>query len=240
MLRFLILVLFCYSAKAFPEEYREPNKQDLAAQQKHINETLKQTSKFEKNKEFIESVAKQRTDIQQVFEQRNALVNPRLDFLNQDAKAKNIEDILGAGKNINSKPVETTGPIVMVSFSMSDSQIKSLIDEMSLIGGVVVIRGLIDGDFTKTIKKMRSIAQEKSGGVSIDPAAFKRYSVASVPAFILPLEAQKICTDSECPPPSHVKASGSATYRYFLELIERTGSDPEKIIASQWLAKYGD
>ncbi len=139
-------------------------------------------------------------------------------------------------------------PIVLVSFSMPDNQLKALITEAHKVGAVVAIRGLVNDDFKQTLIKLRQLTNTNTdsleqgnnsqiGGIIIDPTLFRRFSVSTVPTFILPLESLQPCTEQGCVVPEHVQATGSATLKYFLDLVARTGSKAEQQAAQVWLAK---
>lgn len=135
----------------------------------------------------------------------------------------------------NSAP-SSNAPVVLVSFSMPESQIKSLLEEAKRINAFVVIRGLIDDDFDKTIRKIKALSGEKVSGVAIDPTLFRRFNVTTVPTFILPLRPIESCLKDVCEVPPHVRATGSATFTYFLETVVRLGDQDERLAAQSWLA----
>ena len=128
--------------------------------------------------------------------------------------------------------------MALISFSMPQSQIKALMAEARQIGAVLAVRGLIGGDFKQTVMKIQSLAGEADTGMLIDPTRFRRFEVSAAPTFVLPLEPLRPCTDHACPTPVHVKATGSATFQYFLDLVARSGDAREKAEATVWLAKY--
>ena len=129
-------------------------------------------------------------------------------------------------------------PLVLISFGMPDSQIRGLLHEAHRMHAAVVIRGLLHDDWNRTIKKLRSLADERLAGVSIDPTAFTRFNVSRVPTFILPLERLAPCTPDGCRPVRHVRATGSASLSYFLDFVARTGTPEERHKARNWLAAH--
>ena len=129
-------------------------------------------------------------------------------------------------------------PLVLVSFSLPESQIHGLLKEAGRLKASVVIRGLIHDDWPETIAKLSGLAQEGLGGVSIDPTIFRRFQVSRVPTFILPLERLKPCTPAACTPTEHVRTTGSASLAYFLDFVARTGTDKERHKARNWLAAH--
>ena len=133
---------------------------------------------------------------------------------------------------------EITAPIVFVSFSMPESDIKNLINEMHKVKGGVVIRGLIDDDFKKTTAKISSLQTKDNAGVLIDPTLFQLFEIKTVPTYIIPLQPIEPCMDKDksCKQPKHIKATGAVSFRYVLDLVERTGSAEEKLLASKYSA----
>lgn len=78
-------------------------------------------------------------------------------------------------------PSSTTGFLVFVSQSMPAASIRSIWQQVHLIGGRVLFRGLIGGTFKETQRYI-----EELGIVAdIDPPKFDEYRVAVVPTFVL-------------------------------------------------------
>lgn len=76
--------------------------------------------------------------------------------------------------------------IVFVSFSMPDLSLKQIITDAARYHIPVVIRGLIDNSFKKTVARIFELIKENNkGGVSINPIWFKRYSINTVPACVV-------------------------------------------------------
>lgn len=79
------------------------------------------------------------------------------------------------------KPTEENQLLVFVSFSMGDEMIKTLAEDAAKKGARVLIRGLIENSWQKTLEKLKKI----QANVDIDPEAFKRFEVTVVPTFVL-------------------------------------------------------
>ncbi|MEC9357541.1 MAG: type-F conjugative transfer system pilin assembly protein TrbC [Pseudomonadota bacterium] len=118
--------------------------------------------------------------------------------------------------------------LIMVSFSMPDTALRSLAHEARRIGAPMVLRGLVKDSFPETLAAIRSLAGEASdmSGVSIDPTLFTRFAVQSVPTYVLLLEPLRTCTSRECAVPNHLRLSGESGLRHVLETMGR-GADPE-------------
>ena len=115
-----------------------------------------------------------------------------------------------------------------------------LMIEAKEIGATIALRGLIKDDFKETFLKLSQLASDLEFGLVIDPTLFKRFAVSAVPAFVLPLEPLRRCGEQGCPVPQYVKATGSVTLQYFLDLVARVGTPQEKTEAAFWLERYGD
>jgi conjugal transfer pilus assembly protein TrbC len=74
--------------------------------------------------------------------------------------------------------------IVFVSLGMPAQSLKQWLYQANQAGASVVIRGLIDNSFKKTASKIASIVKQSGGGIAIDPQAFERFQVNTVPAVV--------------------------------------------------------
>ena len=131
-----------------------------------------------------------------------------------------------------------TAPIVFVSFSMPEADIRNLINEMHKVKGGVVIRGLIHDDFKKTTAKIAALQTKDNAGVLIDPTLFQLFEIKQVPTYVIPMQPIEPCVekDKSCKQPKHIKAAGAVSFKYVLDLVERTGSAEEKAFASKYSA----
>ena len=121
------------------------------------------------------------------------------------------------------------GAILFVSFSMPESLLFTLADEAAQFNIPVVINGLVDGDFKKTITIFTRLNQRAKKqkhnftGLSIDPVWFEQFHITSVPALVVTArphhcEPQQICAGQ----PFDV-VYGNASVRRSLELIREKG-----------------
>lgn len=245
MLRLLMMLMVCFPAICFSDtpKYKEPDRNAIQEQQTAIDQALKQAETIQQDGTLDKLLIQEQGKLKALPSNMPGLNIKMPEYLEKERDDRYLAKALAAGKSINSQTESAESakyPIALISLSMPESQIKSLIAEAYQIGAAIVVRGLIDDDFQKTLIKLKQLAGEMDGGVLIDPTLFQRFSVDVAPTFVLPLEPLELCTDAGCPTPKHVKASGSATFQYFLDLVERSGSDKEKAEARQWLAKYGD
>lgn len=127
------------------------------------------------------------------------------------------------------------GAMLFVSFSMPESLLLRLSDEASTYNIPLVINGLVDGDFKKTIDtfaRLTTNAKKQSltfQGVSIDPVWFQQFHIESVPALVVTTrpescEAQKVCANQ-----LFDVVYGNAHVKKGLELIATRGDAAPKL-----------
>lgn len=118
-------------------------------------------------------------------------------FINQLLKGKQQE--------AKGEPQQADGAILFVSFSMPDALLVSLSEEAHAYSIPLVIRGLVDNDFKKTLLRIQSLqqyAKERNQhfyGLSIDPLWFEQFKIEAVPALVLTkrpknCQLQKLCS----------------------------------------------
>ena len=112
---------------------------------------------------------------------------------------------------------------VCISLEQPDSYLRSIINEAGKIHAQVVIRGFYK-NFKTTYKRIKNLSNEF--GIAINPLLFSKHNIQSVPTFILEDENNLVI------------AKGSTSFRYFLDLVERSGNEKEKKIANVFLQRY--
>lgn len=123
-----------------------------------------------------------------------------------------IEQIIQNSKNLSRQEMQSKsqGLLVFVSFSMPKELLLQYKKQIELYGGRMVIRGLIDNDFKKTIAAM-DLGNNQKLIVDIDPMLFKEHKIEAVPAIVL---ASQRHSD---------KFSGSISVVYALEEVALRG-----------------
>jgi len=244
MLRSLITCLLFCSVMSYAQDrqYKEPKKALIERQQGAAREVMDQANGLIKEGALKKILEQERANIRAIQPSKQGFDIQMPEYLKKERDDRYMANILAAGESISHKAaaITTKHPIVLISLSMPESQIKALIAEAHTIGAAIAVRGLVNDDFKETLITLRQLAGDLNVGVMIDPTLFKRFDVRVVPTFILPLESLQQCTNQGCSVPEHVKASGSATLQYFLDLVGRIGTDREKTEAAFWLAKYED
>jgi len=217
-------------------EYQEPTTEALIEQQAFVLDALKKADKVDPMIGFKSELDKLNgVNTKQLNSGFNDLNLPKRDGLN--GLFSSVES--AAFSKQNKPTVNAIAPIILVSQSMPIHVLKNILIQAKEYEALVVVRGLPNGEFLDEVHKLQRIAEGTGTGLAIDPTLFKRFNVTSVPAFVLPLTPLIPCTENGCSTPEHVKATGDVTIRYFLELIERVGTDAEKEIARTQLLKVG-
>ncbi len=87
-------------------------------------------------------------------------------------------------------PLEREKILVFVSFSMPSQSLKRLTQECEKHHATLVLRGLKDNSFRKTMIFMKE--QKFNHGVEINPDLFTRYKITKVPVFLLTKDNREI------------------------------------------------
>ncbi|WP_190319344.1 type-F conjugative transfer system pilin assembly protein TrbC [Candidatus Enterovibrio escicola] len=225
------------------QKYKEPDAELIQQQRDVMQNSLKETDIIIRDLTLDKILNQERGKLNVMPQSLPGLNVDMPAFLEKERDDRYLAKALAAEQSINEQEaasIEAKYPIGFVSLSMPETQIKSLMQEAFQLRAAIAVRGLIDNDFEKTIIKLKELAGDKDGGILIDPTLFRRFEVTAVPTFVLPLEPLKMCNEEGCLTPKHVKATGSATFQYFLDLVARTGDVNEKSEAKAWLAKYGE
>lgn len=123
------------------------------------------------------------------------------------------------------RPQPTTPTLyVFVSLTMPKGSMSSILDQAALSSAVIKVRGLQDRSIKKTAETIKTLIGERNIAMEIDPDAFKRYGVKSVPAVVLasPAANAASCADAACvPPASFALVTGDVTLDHALDLIDR-------------------
>lgn len=132
-------------------------------------------------------------------------------------------------QNQGGKPAD--GAILFVSFSMPVETILTLSEQAASFDIPVVLKGLVDGDFKKTLEKIALLHEKasKSGirfnGFSIDPIWFEQFEIKTVPTLVVTkrpswCEAQKACANQPFD-----AVSGNVRIKKSLEVIAEKGEN---------------
>jgi len=126
-------------------------------------------------------------------------------------------------------PQQADAAVLFVSFSMPESLLFALADEAATYNIPVVINGLVDGDFKKTVQTFSRLNKhaKKQGlifqGVSIDPVWFQQFNITAVPALVVSADTGECASQTVCAPSSFDVVYGNARLKKGLELIAAKG-----------------
>lgn len=178
------------------------------------------------------------TVLSQSIRQTSAIPSSTIEALNiKSSQAQSehkglIDDLIKkAGSNLKSKqkPQGADGALLFVSFSMPSPLLFALVDEAALYNIPVVINGLVDGDFKKTIETFKRLSADAKKqhlnfkGVSIDPVWFTQFQIKSVPALVVTERLKSIETEGEDLNQPFDVVYGNARIKNSLELISNKG-----------------
>jgi type-F conjugative transfer system pilin assembly protein TrbC len=95
-----------------------------------------------------------------------------------------------------------TGIWYLVSWSIPDAELKGYLRDAYKLGATVAFRGLIDDDFTKTVKHTKALAlelREQAPHTTIDPIIFRQLGVTTVPALVVANDQQALIVEGAAP-----------------------------------------
>ena len=153
----------CYASVVFADNTNDIIRREMLRREKIVKEVIKQNDGFEKYKN------KSKQKIQDYQE----LIGSIKEQHTKNAQAKShIKPALQA--------------VVFVSFSMPTLSLKQIIQDAAYYQIPVVVRGLHENSFRKTIGKIFDLVKETNkGGVLINPNWFKEYDIKVVPAVVV-------------------------------------------------------
>ena len=119
------------------------------------------------------------------------------------------------------KPLDSLLPqpqlLILVSFSMPEAALRNLIQQAEQVGGVLVLRGLVNDSLQDTAKALKQLTknQQSQATFQVNPNVFTTLHVTAVPTFVLAKEIHDTCE----PTKDYVAVSGDVTLDYALERL---------------------
>lgn len=145
-----------------------------------------------------------------------------------------LNELLRAAPKVESE--HTSGPVVFVSLSMPQGSLLRLAHDAQKIGGVLVMRGTVNGSLKQTVAAVQRLSAQ-GVEVQIDPQAFTRYGVSVVPSVVLDLGGVSGCDTSRSCRDRSALIEGDVTLRHSLEHMARTASSQRvRAQAREWVA----
>ncbi|KTD71813.1 putative conjugative transfer protein TrbC [Legionella steelei] len=139
------------------------------------------------------------------------------------------------GAPIAQKGQTVDGAVLFVSFSMPEPLLFSLSDEAASYKIPVVINGLIEGDFKKTItafSMLHAKAKESKwafNGVSVDPLWFEQFHITAVPALVVSKRPSTCGQQLLCSEQTYDVVYGNASIKNSLQLIAQKGDSANEV-----------
>lgn len=132
----------------------------------------------------------------------------------------NEEAVAAARAALNKEPAL----FIFVSFSIPEATLQRLVDQAERAAATLVLRGPTQSSIKKTVIRVQQLIGKRRVAFQIDPLAFERYGVATVPSFVLVKAGQKAgsCNEAACVPSGgYVAVSGDVSVDYALDYIDR-------------------
>jgi len=142
-------------------------------------------------------------------------------------------------------PHSNPPPLIFISFSMPEEDLRGFLREAAKTGSPVVLRGMVENSMKRTVERLgillgkdKSPNTGPSPALAIDPTLFERFEIDKVPAFVLTTDAVDPCTSAGCPTPDHLKLAGDVSLDYALGVMARE-SKPSTLAqrAADWKRK---
>lgn len=110
--------------------------------------------------------------------------------------------------------------MVFVSFTMPPESLKRIVAQVSQLGGTVVLNGFKDNSWKATAFAIKDLG-EKRGNVVVNPNAFAKYKVKSVPVTVLtkPEAIDQLDSEGCALPDTYAAIAGDVSLDYALEEI---------------------
>lgn len=150
---------------------------------------------------------------------------------NLPAAASPVTDILPTVERFQSYLAQQSqgtpasgGLSVFVSLSMPRASLELLVAEAAQTGATLVLRGMADRSISKTMRAIQKLIGTRQVAWTIDPEAFTRFQVESVPVFVLTRQGASTegCGDEACfSQDDYVRLAGDVSITYVLDAIDR-------------------
>lgn len=115
------------------------------------------------------------------------------------------------------------GFYIFISLGLPRPTLDRIFDQAARAQATVVIRGLDGGSMQKTLQRIKELIGTRRVAVQIDPQAFERFAVVSVPCVVL-THTDGQCGPAFCPATGFVKATGDVSLDYVLERFAQVPS----------------
>lgn len=150
-------------------------------------------------------------------------VPPSTSSVDPEAIARRLTPVVG-------QPPMAVAPTLyaFVSFSMPRASLQRLVADAETYGATLVLRGLVNRSLKTTAKTAQDLIGRHKVGWLVDPHAFKRFGIRSVPSYVLvrtgavgqPCELRTCYSEAD-----YVRLSSDVTVRYALDKMDDFAPD---------------
>ena len=130
--------------------------------------------------------------------------------------------------------------IAFASTSMPPAALRTMIDDVTRAGGVVVFRGLPQNSAKALTAALSKVARpgEPLTSVGIYPRLFRAFGIEAVPTYVVTSSDFDLCDGFDCTTqvPPHDRMTGNVSAAHALETFAR-GGGPGALLAAQHLAR---
>jgi type-F conjugative transfer system pilin assembly protein TrbC len=170
------------------------------------------------------------SDLSNSFRQNSDQINQAIkDFYGEENlrpdfnRVKQVQNQFNFESTNHQQPDSTISQLmVFVSSSMPQESLIQYANQVRKSGGVMVLRGFINGSMTNTVKFVKSLSDEGTRAI-IDPNVFRLFDIRQVPEVIV-ISDQNNCVNGKCEQtPLHDRIRGNVSLEYALEKISKEG-----------------
>ena len=192
-------------------------------------ELIQQGAQFVgKNLPKIDTAAPAKVGVAPITDIPSFMTDRGMDPTTLDALGKGLPDAAAAFH-------EEKNLLVMVSFSMPDSVLKSYADQASDAGATLVLRGLYEESMAKTADKIKSLGIHTTW--EVDPPLFRKFQVKHVPVTLLVNAEAAAKMENDCAPDvSYLRVDGDVSIRQALQIMRLKGSGELSQLAGKKLS----
>ncbi|MDC0857582.1 type-F conjugative transfer system pilin assembly protein TrbC [Rickettsiales bacterium] len=227
--KILVLPVLISISLVSQASYDEEARSLQAVSERHIESNSYQEMLDEYN-DLSNSLSQNSEQINQGIKDYYGEENLQPDF----NRLKKVQNQLSTEDASQQKPSSQISLLmVFVSSSMPQESLIQYADQVSKSGGVMVVRGFINGSMTNTVKFIKSLSEEGTRAI-IDPNVFRLFDIRQVPEVIV-ISNQNNCINGKCEQtPLHDRIRGNVSLEYALEKISKEG-DFAKVEAKKFL-----
>lgn len=138
-------------------------------------------------------------------------------------------------KNSHRGGKAANGGMIFISLSLPDPLILQLCDGAARYHMPVIIRGLVDNNMPKTLKRLQWLAKSakkkkmRFKGIAIDPVWFSAFHIDRVPAVLVTTRPANCIAQQQCPHQPFDVIYGTLSIQQALQALARDGQDAPSV-----------